>query len=120
MSNERAMPNAALRVLLDALVEVMGENGLKAVLNAANWVTTSLPPEKRFGNELDLFRIWGYTGCRRRFLWATRGAGYVTTDWTGYVSLWSKRPTGYSRLGWRRIEGTPGENSHEANSGANG
>ncbi|MCB0153832.1 MAG: 4-vinyl reductase [Anaerolineae bacterium] len=28
------MPNAALRVLLDAIEEVMGENGTKAVLNA--------------------------------------------------------------------------------------
>lgn len=31
---ERPMPNAALRVLLDAIEEVMGANGTKAVLNA--------------------------------------------------------------------------------------
>lgn len=34
MPEERPMPNAALRVLLDAIEEVMGENGTKAVLNA--------------------------------------------------------------------------------------
>ena len=34
MPDERPMPNAALRVLLDAIEEVMGENGTKAVLNA--------------------------------------------------------------------------------------
>ena len=34
MAEERLMPNAALRVLLDAIEEVMGENGTKAVLNA--------------------------------------------------------------------------------------
>ena len=47
MSNEREMPNAALRVLLDALAEVMGENGMKAVLNAGqlgHYITD--PPTK--------------------------------------------------------------------------
>jgi predicted hydrocarbon binding protein len=34
MPEDRPMPNAALRVLLDAIQEVMGENGTKAVLNA--------------------------------------------------------------------------------------
>lgn len=34
MPEERPMPNAALRVLLDAIEEVMGANGTKAVLNA--------------------------------------------------------------------------------------
>ena len=34
MPEDRPMPNAALRVLLDAIEEVMGENGTKAVLNA--------------------------------------------------------------------------------------
>ena len=34
MPEERPMPNAALRVLLDAIEEVMGKNGTKAVLNA--------------------------------------------------------------------------------------
>lgn len=34
MAEERPMPNAALRVLLDAIEEVMGANGTKAVLNA--------------------------------------------------------------------------------------
>ena len=32
---DRPMPNAALRTLLEAIEEVMGENGLKAVLNSA-------------------------------------------------------------------------------------
>ncbi len=35
MAEERPMPNAALRVLLDAIEEVMGANGTKAVLNAS-------------------------------------------------------------------------------------
>ena len=34
MSDQRPMPNAGLRVLLEAIEEVMGENGTKAVLNA--------------------------------------------------------------------------------------
>jgi predicted hydrocarbon binding protein len=34
MPEERPMSNAALRVLLDAIEEIMGENGTKAVLNA--------------------------------------------------------------------------------------
>lgn len=34
MPEERPLPNAALRVLLDAIQDVMGENGTKAVLNA--------------------------------------------------------------------------------------
>lgn len=34
MPKERPMPNAALRVLLEAIEEIMGENGTKAVLNA--------------------------------------------------------------------------------------
>lgn len=34
MPEERPMPNAALRVLLEAIEDVMGENGTKAVLNA--------------------------------------------------------------------------------------
>lgn len=34
MAAGRPMPNAALRVLLDAIEEVMGANGTKAVLNA--------------------------------------------------------------------------------------
>ncbi len=34
MATERPMPNAGLRVLLDAIEEVMGANGTKAVLNA--------------------------------------------------------------------------------------
>ena len=34
MPEERPMPNAALRVLLEAIEEVMGVNGTKAVLNA--------------------------------------------------------------------------------------
>ncbi len=34
MAEERPMANAVLRVLLDAIEEVMGENGTKAVLNA--------------------------------------------------------------------------------------
>jgi bacteriochlorophyll 4-vinyl reductase len=35
MVEERAMPNVMLRNLLEAIAEVLGENGLKAVLNAA-------------------------------------------------------------------------------------
>ncbi|MFB0536598.1 MAG: V4R domain-containing protein [Anaerolineae bacterium] len=35
MVEERRMPNAMLRNLLEACAEVLGENGLKAVLNAA-------------------------------------------------------------------------------------
>jgi predicted hydrocarbon binding protein len=34
MPEVRPMPNAALRVLLEAIEEIMGENGTKAVLNA--------------------------------------------------------------------------------------
>jgi predicted hydrocarbon binding protein len=34
MPEERLMPNANLRILLEAIEEVMGENGAKAVLNA--------------------------------------------------------------------------------------
>ena len=34
MPEERPMPNAALRVLLEAIEDVMGANGTKAVLNA--------------------------------------------------------------------------------------
>lgn len=34
MAEHRPMPNAALRVLLEAIEDVMGENGTKAVLNA--------------------------------------------------------------------------------------
>ena len=34
MPEERPIPNAALRVLLEAIEDVMGENGTKAVLNA--------------------------------------------------------------------------------------
>jgi len=34
MSHDRPMSNAALRVLLDAIEEIMGVNGTKAVLNA--------------------------------------------------------------------------------------
>jgi predicted hydrocarbon binding protein len=34
MAEDRPMPNAALRVLFEAIEEVMGENGVKAVLNA--------------------------------------------------------------------------------------
>jgi predicted hydrocarbon binding protein len=36
MPEERLMPNANLFVLLVAIEEVMGENGIKAVLNSAN------------------------------------------------------------------------------------
>ena len=35
MVEERTMPNVMLRNLLEAIAEVLGENGLKAVLNAA-------------------------------------------------------------------------------------
>jgi bacteriochlorophyll 4-vinyl reductase len=35
MAEERRMPNVMLRNLLEAVAEVLGENGLKAVLNAA-------------------------------------------------------------------------------------
>ncbi len=35
MVEERPMPNVMLRNLLEAIAEVLGENGLKAVLNAA-------------------------------------------------------------------------------------
>ncbi|HID62347.1 MAG TPA: 4-vinyl reductase [Anaerolineae bacterium] len=35
MAEERRMPNVMLRNLLEAIAEVLGENGLKAVLNAA-------------------------------------------------------------------------------------
>ncbi len=34
MSEERLMPNATLRILLEAIEEIMGVNGTKAVLNA--------------------------------------------------------------------------------------
>ncbi|NJN96719.1 MAG: 4-vinyl reductase, partial [Anaerolineales bacterium] len=47
MVEERPMPNAALRVLLEAIEEVMGENGTKAVLNAGNLgkYINSYPPK---------------------------------------------------------------------------
>ena len=35
MAEDRVMPNAALRTLLEAIADVMGENGLKSVLNLA-------------------------------------------------------------------------------------
>ena len=35
MTEEKRMPNVMLRNLLEAIAEVLGENGLKAVLNAA-------------------------------------------------------------------------------------
>jgi len=54
---DRAMPNAALRVLLQAIAEVMGENGLKSVLNLAglqrfidNYPPNNLEQEVRFSD----------------------------------------------------------------------
>lgn len=55
MPAERPMSNAALRVLLDAIEEIMGENGTKAVLNAGglsnyidNYPPKSLEMEAKF------------------------------------------------------------------------
>ena len=55
MPEERPMSNAALRVLLDAIEEIMGKNGTKAVLNAGglsnyidNYPTKSLEMEAKF------------------------------------------------------------------------
>jgi predicted hydrocarbon binding protein len=47
MPEHRPMPNAALRVLLEAIEDVMGENGTKAVLNAgglSNYID-NFPPK---------------------------------------------------------------------------
>jgi len=47
MPEERPMPNAALRVLLEAIEDVMGANGTKAVLNAgglSNYID-NFPPK---------------------------------------------------------------------------
>jgi len=55
MPDDRPMSNAALRVLLDAIEDIMGENGTKAVLNAGglskyidNYPPKSLEMEAHF------------------------------------------------------------------------
>lgn len=52
MPEERQMPNAALRILLDAIEEVMGSNGTKAVLNASklsNYIDNYPPKNLEMG-----------------------------------------------------------------------
>jgi len=52
MVEHRPMPNAALRVLLEAIEEVMGANGTKAVLNAgglSNYIDNYPPKNMEMG-----------------------------------------------------------------------
>lgn len=63
MPAERPMPNAALRVLLEAIEEVMGENGTKAVLNAGGLsrYIDNYPPKN-----LDLDASFGEYGAAQQ------------------------------------------------------